>query len=593
VGAAAVIRPALFLLLPALLAQPDWRDIRSGSPIPAEGYADQPYVVKAADGAWVCVLTTGSGQEGAPGQHVVALRSRDFGKTWEPPVDVEPAGGPEASWAVPLVTPSGRIYVLYTYNRDNVREVPDAQSPGIARRVDTLGVFALKYSDDHGRTWSRRFEVPQRKLPTDAGNNFGGRQIFFWSVGKPVADRGQVFIGFARISRWGVPGVLVRSRGFLLRSDNVLTESDPARIRWEMLPDSDEGLTAPEGPIAEETNITALSDGTLYAVYRTIDGYLCHSYSGDRGRTWTPPAYATYGDGRPIKNPRAFTFARHFSNGRYLLWFHNHGGEAAHLNPRWDSYRDRNPGWISGGVERDGRIHWSPPEPLLYDSDPATRISYPDFIEDQGRFFITETQKSVARTHEIPRAFLDTLWDGAAPSRRVSGAQLVSAAPLSLPELIAGKGFTLEFRMRLQELSWDQTLLDTRDQAGRGLLLTTGDHFNLRLTLSDGKTTSSFESDPGTHPGTLRVNHWHHVSVIVDAGPRLIRWVIDGIANDGGPVRQFGWGRFSPLITGVNSAAAPRLAPRVFGEIRDLLVYPRALVTTEAVANFRALQPIP
>ena len=61
-------------------------------------------------------------------------------------------------------------------------------------------------------------------------------------------------------------------------------------------------------------------------------------------------------------------------------------------------YRNRNPGWISGGIEKDGAIHWSQPEVLLYDDDPTVRMSYPDFIESDGRYFITETQKTVAQS---------------------------------------------------------------------------------------------------------------------------------------------------------------------------------------------------
>ncbi len=270
-------------------------------------------------------------------------------------MDVEPANGPEASWAVPLAVPWGRIYVLYTYNRDNVRVVPNVASPGIAKRVDTLGIWAFKYSEDNGQSWSRdRFEIPLRPWDEDDGNNFEGRQRFFWSVAKPVIDRGTAFIGFARISKWGTPGVLMRSRAFAVSSANILTEKDPSKIRWTMLPQQPAGLRAPKGPIAEETNITALSDGSLYALYRTIDGYPCHAYSKDRGLTWTDPAYATYASngGRRLKNPRAFTFARRFSNGKYLLWFHNQGGEAVHARARWDYYQDRNPGWVCGGIEK-------------------------------------------------------------------------------------------------------------------------------------------------------------------------------------------------------------------------------------------------
>ena len=57
--------PLLALLLAA--DAPDPRHIANGRIIRSEGYADQPYVVKADDGAWVCVITTGKGLEGAPG----------------------------------------------------------------------------------------------------------------------------------------------------------------------------------------------------------------------------------------------------------------------------------------------------------------------------------------------------------------------------------------------------------------------------------------------------------------------------------------------------------------------------------------------
>ena len=46
-------------------------------------------------------------------------------------------------------------------------------------------------------------------------------------------------------------------------------------------------------------------------------------------------------------------------------------------------------------------IEWSQPEILLYDDDPLTRMSYPDLVEDQDRYYITETQKDIARVHEI------------------------------------------------------------------------------------------------------------------------------------------------------------------------------------------------
>ncbi|MDX9794458.1 MAG: hypothetical protein RBU24_13215, partial [Kiritimatiellia bacterium] len=48
-------------------AVPDARHLSNGWTIPSNHYADQPYIVKTDDGAWLCVITTGSGREGAPG----------------------------------------------------------------------------------------------------------------------------------------------------------------------------------------------------------------------------------------------------------------------------------------------------------------------------------------------------------------------------------------------------------------------------------------------------------------------------------------------------------------------------------------------
>src|SRR5687767_10886622 len=113
-------------------------------------------------------MTTGSGVEGRPGQHAVAMTSTDHGKTWSKAVDIEPANGPEASWVMPLKTPSGRIYAFYNYNRDNLRSVK-SNSPATATRVDTMGAYVFKYSDDHGRTWSKdRFEIVATEAIPDA-----------------------------------------------------------------------------------------------------------------------------------------------------------------------------------------------------------------------------------------------------------------------------------------------------------------------------------------------------------------------------------------------------------------------------------------
>ena len=154
----------------------DWRNLENAvSIIPDEGYCDQPYAVINKKGDWVVVMTTGAGHEGQQGQHVISVISRDRGKSWEPFTDIEPADGPEASWITSIIIPSGRIYVFYTYNSENMREVMNSKGVPI-KRVDTMGKMMMKYSDDGGHTWStNRYQVPIRNFEIDNNNIYNGK----------------------------------------------------------------------------------------------------------------------------------------------------------------------------------------------------------------------------------------------------------------------------------------------------------------------------------------------------------------------------------------------------------------------------------
>ena len=64
--------------------------------------------------------------------------------------------------------------------------------------------------------------------------------------------------------------VLYRTEGVLLKSNNLLTEKDPEKIRWETLPEGTKGIQSPAGTrISEEHCFVPLYDGTIYDVFRT------------------------------------------------------------------------------------------------------------------------------------------------------------------------------------------------------------------------------------------------------------------------------------------------------------------------------------
>jgi hypothetical protein len=581
----------------------DPRHIANGNIIPSTGYVDQPYVVVLADKSWLCLLTTASGAEGEAGQHILAVRSKDQGKSWSTPVAIEPPDGPEASWVVPLLVPSlnggqGRVYAFYVYNGDNLREV--ITDTGTTDRVDTLGYYVFRYSDDGGTTWSAtRHVIPIRNFEVDKKNPYGGKVQFFWCVCKPLIHENKVFIAVHKVGGFN-HFFMTRSEGCFLVSDNILTESDPARIRFDTLPDGEIGLRAVCGPVAEEQSVTALSDGTLFCAWRTVEGHPCQAYSRDGGHTWTSSEYFVESPGgRRIKNPRAANFVRRFSNGNFLYWFENHGN---------NDYGGRNPAWLLGGEEVDtpaGKcITWSQPEVVLYDDPVDSRMSYPDFIEQDGAVFITETQKAIARSHLVPECILESLWQGAylsAVSRQGLIGEFKKGESAMPPLPLLGRdrgGFTIDMVIRFDEVSSAQLLFDSRDAAGRGISVTLTDRCTLKIILcgemqhggigftGTGLAECSWECDAGL----LQEGKRHCATVTVDGGPKLIQWIIDEKLCDGGEIRTAGWGRFHPSLSDINGASTAQIAPSLKGEMEVLRLYDRALLNNEAASNHRGAE---
>jgi hypothetical protein len=560
-------------------AERDPRNIRTGRRIPDEGYCDQPYVVVTKEGDWVCTLTTGPGREGDRGQHVVSTRSTDHGRSWSELVDIEPSDGPEASWVVPLITPGGRIYAFYTYNGDDVRTLG-----GKEIRADVHGWYAYRYSDDSGRSWSNeRFRLPLRVTACDRTNDWQGEVQIFWGIDKPMVVDGEAVFAFTKLGKY----MLDLGEGWFFRSENILTESDVTKLRWELLPEGDRGLrNEPFGSVQEEHNVVALDCGKLYCVYRTTTGYPAHAYSEDGGRTWTKPEWMTYAPGgRKMKTPRACPMLWRTQSGNFLFWYH-------HNNNR--SFRGRNPVWISGGVERDGFLHWSQPEILLYDDNVNLGMSYPDLIEQDGRYWVTETNKTIARVHEIDPTLLAGLWRQGA-DRQVTrtgllvqaGADEVKRGRIDLPkslDLTETRGMAVDVWIRFDDLASGQVLLDSRDPTGGGIALTTNEAKTIEIELSDGKNAVRWDCDPDViRPGTL-----HHVAVIVDAAPGVISFVVDGVLCDGGEHRNYGWLRYAADLGDVAGSGTLRLAPSLSGTLKSVRVYDRYLRTSEAIANFHA-----
>lgn len=196
--------------------------------------------------------------------------------------------------------------------------------------------------------------------------------------------------------------------GFVLASENVLSEPDPAKVVWELRPDGEHGpgVPPPANPnttIAEEWHVMPMDPdrhegGGFFAVFRTTLGILGATWTADgTARTgWATSTYAAYDLPAPasqarlaLKNPRGPTQLKRFSNGQFLLLFYNNGetgyaqaagatragkDPAAGLRAS-DGIISRNPYWLATARPRtpgSNELVFSQPEIALYMRDYAT-----------------------------------------------------------------------------------------------------------------------------------------------------------------------------------------------------------------------------
>jgi hypothetical protein len=573
-----------YSLIDYLVAQTvDWRNVKNGSSIFINGYCDQPYVVILNNGKWMCVFTTNAGNEGSGGQHIVSCTSQDHGKTWSEPVKIEMPAKESASWAMPYLTKYGRVYVFYDYNGDKIHELNGKTNI----REDMLGWYCFKYSDDEGRTWSKRYRLDVLKTEVDFKNDWKGEVQIMWGIGKPVdVDRGMMF-AFTKIGQY----LIDYSEGWFFRCDNINTEKDPEKLDWSMLPDSQQGLKNEKlGPVNEEQNIFQMNNGSIYCMHRTISGYPAESYSYNGGKSWTLPQVPRYENGIKLKTPRACPRVWKCKNGKYLFWYHNNGS--------WN-FNSRNPAWISGGIEKNGKIIWSQPEILLYEDKIEKRMSYPDLIEQDGKYWITETNKEEARCHEVPSDFFDMIWsqferNSIATENLLNewtGDALKPKNILNISEKSANqfqKGFTLDLRLELEDLAPGQVILNAGSKNGKTVELRTAEYGSVEIVMKDGNNTDSWNSDPGL----ITAYGQHCISVTVDNGPEIIQFVVDGMVCNGRDFRQYGWGRFKVNMEdfSFNNIETGELGPgqvRPKSKLTMIRIYNRPLMNTEVIGNHR------
>ena len=295
-------------------------------------------VFDGPDGSLMAVWTQSPGTRGGQQNRIMFSRSDDGGATWRPPNRLAgPASAddpaPMASWAFPLVSKSGRIYVVYNQNQGTSGWI----------RMHT-GTMDAVYSDDNGETWSKPQTVPMPRSPHDDPDGKTPPEWIVWQV--PKRDlKGRYFVGTTRWVHWStarynkqtIPGdwTWIESVCEFMRFENLDANPQPRELRVTFSAWGEEALRVPHWKdpllsIAQEPSIVRLPDKRLFCVMRTNSGYIWYSVSPDDGETWCNPRPLLRRDhGKPILQPVSCCPIYQLADGRYVLLHHNNRGDIA------------------------------------------------------------------------------------------------------------------------------------------------------------------------------------------------------------------------------------------------------------------------
>ncbi len=330
-------------------------------------------VFAGPDGSLMAVWTQ-STREGASDQRIVFSRSTD-GETWAIPRQIAGKGSSEttkmASWGFPIVSASGRIYVIYNKHIG----INDIFS-------HTTGRMAGIYSDDCGKTWSKEQEIRFEKDKWDNPNPEVPSNWIVWQKPERIS-KGKYFVGFTKwvspsvrkaapIRVWWAEDSVVE----FMRFENIDDNPEPKDIEITFLLTNDNALQLPlinhpEHTVIQEPSIVKLPDGRMFCVMRTTLGSPYYSISRDEGETWSNPAVLKYCDeGGRILHPCSPCPIYSVGEGKYLLFYHNHDGHFEQWKPEDTSWH-RRPIFVSFGsfeLKANQPIRFSEPQ-FLMDND--------------------------------------------------------------------------------------------------------------------------------------------------------------------------------------------------------------------------------
>ncbi|HPO37104.1 MAG TPA: sialidase family protein [Kiritimatiellia bacterium] len=316
-------------------------------------------VFDGPDGSLMAVWTQSSA-ESQPDQHQAFARSDDDGKTWSKPRIIagpkKPGDGHIASWGYPLVTRSGRIYILYSQHIGKTDQF-----------FHHTGWLHGIFSDDNGATWSAPQNVPMRRSMRDNPDPAMPPNVLCWQKPLRLGKDGRYLAGVARVE--------------FMRFENIDENPEPKDIRIAWFAFNEQALSVPypghaEVSACQEPSLVKLPDGRLFCVMRTCSGSPCWSVSADQGETWTVPRPLLRRDGgAPLLHPLSpcpmyDVGGNEAGSGHYALFIHNHDGHYMGYTPEDSSYH-RRPIHLVRGTFRAGADQpvWFDEPQFFFDHD--------------------------------------------------------------------------------------------------------------------------------------------------------------------------------------------------------------------------------
>lgn len=305
-------------------------------------YQGIPSVERTSGGKLYAGFYSGGEDEG-PDNYVVLVTSCDDGRTWtEPVLVIDPPGKVRAFDPCLWMDPFGKLWLFWaqSYNWFDGR----------------CGVFAVCCPNSDAA-------IPNWSKPRRIANGIMMNKPTVLSTGEwllPIAVWASVESELNRIPDEMFSSVYIstdRGETFRLHGKAIVPDR-----RFD------------------EHMILERNDGSLRMLVRTYYG-IGHSFSQDRGKTWTP------GRNSGIAGPDSRFFIRRLKSGRLLLV--NHVGFTGFNG---SSFSGRNN--LTALLSEDDGETWISPGLLL---DGRTNVSYPDATQaDDGRIYIVYDRERYA-----------------------------------------------------------------------------------------------------------------------------------------------------------------------------------------------------